>query len=110
MPLLSVLTPPRSSARTRASKAVPAKGFGRNSQPAFACETKNAPSGLPSKVGSLVQAEVRAVGAPHASWEKPVRVTFRRLERGWKLVGLERMADEPNHLPGRPEAQKVAAR
>ena len=73
-------------------------------------ELMNAPSGLPSNVGSLVQAEVRALGGPNPSWEKPVRVTFRRLERGWKLVGLERMADEPNHPPGQPEAQKVAPR
>jgi hypothetical protein len=72
-------------------------------------EQMNAPAGLPSSVGSFVQAEVKALGGPNPSWEKPVRVTFRRLERGWKLVGLERMADEPNHLPGR-EPQKVAVR
>jgi hypothetical protein len=71
-------------------------------------ELMNAPSGLPSNVGSFVQVDVKALGGPNASWEKPVRVTFRRQERGWKLVGLERMADEPNHLPGR-ETQKVAA-
>jgi hypothetical protein len=67
-----------------------------------------APSGLPSSVGSFVQAEVKAVGGPNPSWEKPVRLTFRRLERGWKLVGVERMADEPRHAPGPQEAQKVA--
>ena len=66
------------------------------------------PSGLPSNLGSFIQADVRAVGAPHASWEKPVRVTFRRQERGWKLVGVERMADEPRRAPGPQEAQKVA--
>jgi hypothetical protein len=69
-------------------------------------EQMNAPSGLPSNVGSFVQADVKALGGPNPSWEKPVRVTFRKLERGWKLVGLERMADEPNR---RPEPQKVAA-
>ena len=68
-----------------------------------------APSGLPSDVGRFIQAEVRALGTPHASWEKPVRVCFRRLERGWKLVGLERMTAEPPRVPGRPEGQKVAA-
>ena len=72
-------------------------------------ELMNAPSGLPSSVGSFVQAEVRSVGAPHASWEKPVRVTFHRLERGWKLVGLERMADEPGQAPAQQEPQKVTA-
>jgi len=73
-------------------------------------ELMNAPAGLPSTVGSFVQVDVKALGGPNPSWEKPVHVTFRRLDRGWKLVGLERMADEPNHLPGRPEAQKVATR
>jgi hypothetical protein len=72
-------------------------------------EQMNAPSGLPSNVGSFVQAEVRAVGAPHASWEKPVRVCFRRLERGWKLVGLERMAEEPRHAPAQQQPQKGTA-
>jgi hypothetical protein len=69
-----------------------------------------APSGLPSKVGSFVQAEVKAIGGPNPSWEKPLRVTFRRLEHGWKLVGLERLGDEPNRPPGQPEPKKVAAR
>ena len=46
-------------------------------------ELMNAPSGLPSNVGSFVQAEVRAVGAPHASWEKPVRLIF----TGWSAAG-----------------------
>jgi len=67
-----------------------------------------APSGLPSDVGTFIQADVRAGGAPHASWEKPVRVTFRRLEHGWKLVGVERMADEPPRAPGAEGTKKVA--
>ena len=71
-------------------------------------EQITAPSGLPSNVGSFVQAEVKCLGGPNPSWERPVRVTFRRLERGWKLVGLERMADEPSRPPSPPEAKKVA--
>jgi hypothetical protein len=38
-------------------------------------------------------AEVRAIDPPHASWTKPVRTTFRRIDNGWKLVGLERMEE-----------------
>jgi hypothetical protein len=72
-------------------------------------EQLTAPSGVPSNLGSFIQVDVRALGAPHASWEKPVCVCFRRLERGWKLVGLKRMADEPGLAPGQPEAKKVAA-
>jgi hypothetical protein len=72
-------------------------------------EQLTAPSGLPSNAGSFVQAEVRAVGGPNPSWEKPVRVFFRRLDRGWKLVGVERMGDEPHRAPGQKEPPKVAA-
>jgi hypothetical protein len=53
-----------------------------------------APAGLPKTPGSFVLAEVRIAGSPHASWSKPVRAFFRRTNDGWKLVGLERMADQ----------------
>jgi hypothetical protein len=54
-----------------------------------------APAGLPSTPGSFILVEVRGVEAPHPSWHKPVKVYFRRLGTGWKLVGLTRMSDEP---------------
>ena len=56
-------------------------------------ESVPAVSGLPAKPGSFVTVEVRAVDPPHPSWTKPVRTTYRRMENGWKLVGLERMEE-----------------
>ena len=52
-----------------------------------------APANLPRASGSFVLAEVRAVDSAYPSWAQPVRVFFRRTATGWKLVGLERMAD-----------------
>jgi len=52
-----------------------------------------APANLPTTSGSFVLAEVRAVDSAYPPWAKPVRVFFRRTATGWKLVGLERMAD-----------------
>ncbi len=52
-----------------------------------------APADLPSLAGSFVLTEVRAVDSVYASWTKPVRATFRRMNDGWKLVGLERMGE-----------------
>jgi hypothetical protein len=53
-----------------------------------------APAGLPTTPGTFILAEVRVLETPHASWAQPVRVYFRRLNDGWKLVGVERMANE----------------
>jgi hypothetical protein len=50
-----------------------------------------APAGLPSEAGAYVRIQVRAVDPPHASWNTPVDVYFRRTTEGWALVGLERM-------------------
>ena len=72
-------------------------------------EQMTAPAGLPSTAGSYVEVDVKALGGANASWEKPVKVYFRRLDRGWKLVGLERMPDEPLRAPSEKEAPKVAA-
>jgi hypothetical protein len=64
-----------------------------------------APAGLPSAPGAFIVVEVRALDAPHPSWQKPVKVYFKRLSNGWKLVGLERMVDgaspaqNTNHIP-----------
>jgi hypothetical protein len=53
-----------------------------------------APASLPQSSGSYVLAEVRMLGTPYPSWAQPVRVYFRRLGDGWKLVGLERSGEE----------------
>jgi hypothetical protein len=55
-----------------------------------------APGGLPTAPGSFILAEVRASDGPDVSWKNPVRVYFRRLDQGWKLVGVERM---PEYTP-----------
>ena len=52
-----------------------------------------APAGLPAGNGEFIKIEVAAVDSPESSWTTPVRVYFRRLPSGWKLVGLERMPD-----------------
>jgi hypothetical protein len=53
-------------------------------------ESLPAVPGLPEIPGSYVAVEVRAVDPASPSWAKPVRATFHRIDRGWKLVGLER--------------------
>lgn len=50
-----------------------------------------APSGLPSGTGEYVKAEVAALDPPNSSWSVPVEVYFRKIEGGWKLVGLQRL-------------------
>jgi hypothetical protein len=45
----------------------------------------------PSLKGDYVVASVRAVDPPYPSWEKPIRVTFRRSNAQWQLVGLVRI-------------------
>jgi hypothetical protein len=42
----------------------------------------------------FVQVRVAAVHPQFPSWSTPVTVSFRRTERGWKLVGLVRLPDE----------------
>jgi hypothetical protein len=49
-----------------------------------------APSHLPQAAGVFVAVDVRAVDPFYPPWANPVRVTFRRVQNGWKLVGLER--------------------
>lgn len=39
----------------------------------------------------FIGADVCATHAQHSAWQRPVRVYFRRLQSGWKLVGLERL-------------------
>lgn len=50
----------------------------------------SAPSPLPSENGVYLKLEIRAVQPPNASWAEPASVFFRRIDGGWKLVGLER--------------------
>lgn len=50
-----------------------------------------APDDLPSGSGAYVKVSIRAVEAPHSSWQQPVDVYFRREGTGWKLVGVERL-------------------
>ena len=66
-------------------------------------EQMTAPARLPTAVGSYVMAEVSTMHAQHAAWAKPVKVTFLRTSRDWKLVGLERM-----HTATTPERGEIA--
>jgi hypothetical protein len=50
-----------------------------------------APSDLPSTIGTYIEIELSAVSAAHPTWAKPIRVYFRRQQEGWKLVGLMRL-------------------
>ncbi len=52
-----------------------------------------APTGLPVGKGAWVRVELSAASAAHPSWAQPIQVYFRRLDSGWKLVGLERQPD-----------------
>jgi hypothetical protein len=56
-----------------------------------ATTTMNAPAGLPGGVDSFVEIDISAQSAEHPSWQQPVRTYFRRTDRGWKLVGLDRL-------------------
>jgi hypothetical protein len=55
-----------------------------------------APASLPTAPGSFILAEVRSNEGSDAPLQNPVRVYFRRLDQGWKLVGVERM---PEYTP-----------
>jgi hypothetical protein len=63
-----------------------------------------APAAFLSSLGApeFVQVRVAAEHPQFPSWKKPVTVTFRRTEQGWKLVGLVRLPDET------PAAQRLA--
>jgi hypothetical protein len=53
-----------------------------------------APTSLPKSLGSFVLATIRASEESEPSSGNPVQVYFRRLDQGWKLVGVERMRDD----------------
>jgi hypothetical protein len=47
----------------------------------------------------FIRAEITTIHDRRPAWTQPVRVTFRRLDRGWKTVGLERVpATEARHI------------
>ena len=52
-----------------------------------------APPDLPAGPAAFVMVELRATGAEHLSWEKPVRAYFQRVDQGWRLVGFERLPE-----------------
>jgi hypothetical protein len=58
----------------------------------------DAPSGLPTAAGRFVQIDISADSREHASWQRPIRTHFRLDGNAWKLVGLERMPDNPPQL------------
>jgi len=50
---------------------------------------------LPTQAGAFIAADMSADSQANPSWAHPVRSFFRRTDTGWKLVGLERMPDQP---------------
>jgi hypothetical protein len=70
-----------------------------------ATTTIEAPSGLPTAVGSFIEVSISADNPAYPAWKQPVRTHFRRQSGGWKLVGLERL---PETLPAGGGAQKPA--
>jgi hypothetical protein len=65
-----------------------------------------APGGLPSSPGAFVAVDVAAESPQHPEWGRPVRLVFRRLPTGWKLVGLERLPEQMGSA-GSPPAPKA---
>jgi hypothetical protein len=55
--------------------------------------TIEAPSGLPTTVGSYIEVNISADNAKYPTWKQPIKTHFRRLADGWKLVGLVRVPD-----------------
>ena len=45
---------------------------------------------------SAAHVRIAAESAEFPTWKQPVRAVFRQEGGGWKLVGLERMPDQPN--------------
>jgi hypothetical protein len=50
-----------------------------------------APAGLPTTAGTFLELELSAQSSTHTSWERPIKVHFKRVDGGWKLVGLQRL-------------------
>lgn len=64
-------------------------------QTSSATTTVDVPAALPTEMDSFVAVEIAADGTEYDSWRRPIRAYFRRQTEGWKLVGLERLPDEP---------------
>jgi hypothetical protein len=67
-----------------------------------ATTTIEAPSGLPTAVGSFIEVSISADNPAYPTWRAPVHTHFRRQSDGWKHVGLERL---PETLSAGREAQ-----
>jgi hypothetical protein len=50
---------------------------------------------LPTEMGSFVAVDIAADGTDYESWRRPIRAYFRRQADGWRLVGLDRLQEEP---------------
>jgi hypothetical protein len=61
-----------------------------------ATTTLQAPGGLPAGNNSMIAIDLSADAPANPSWQRPVRVFFRRSGGGWTLVGLERMPQNLN--------------
>jgi hypothetical protein len=66
------------------------------------------PASLPDAPGTFVRIDVAADSVEHPSWAQPVRLYFKRLPTGWKLVGLERMPDAPTRPAGTTSGETPA--
>jgi len=58
-----------------------------------ATTTITVPQNLPDADRSFVAIDISADSTTHPSWQKPVRVYFRRIGGAWKLVGLDRLPE-----------------
>jgi hypothetical protein len=54
-----------------------------------------APGGLPETTGSFITVEISANARGYDAWARPIRTYFRLEADGWKLVGLDRMPNDP---------------
>ena len=66
------------------------------SRPLGRTTTANGPMNLPAgsqQRGTFVRVDIAAVGGPHRAWSIPLHAYFKRVDDGWKLVGLDRTED-----------------
>ncbi|MGE3188773.1 MAG: hypothetical protein AB7N90_03755 [Vicinamibacterales bacterium] len=95
------------NAAVRTARATPASGYAvrwsRVDNATGAATPAGAPLTVPTPRAALpaalagaafVRAEVGAIHDAHPGWARPVRVTFRRVADGWRLVGLDRLPHE----------------